>query len=449
MAHGIKVGDSVHIPFVNKTGVVINVIPKEKTRGLFVSGKYDSLLIEFVDGTSQSWSARDVEKVASNGAVAPGGPAPEDKQPDRPRHASPIKIVIFKHKNNPRLVITVKAYPSMSIAEIDNPQNVRFPYVVGQVLNMGHRTWACNNGYLVNDEDPCPEKKIFGMRAKDIPQGHPLRHLYPGKFRVDGGPVDSDGMSGTDGVLKFNDGTSIIWNKKNYVVFNYEDLYLENGEDWVLDGISTGIVVSDKPITIDDYLKQRIKQKLMPNNPPDNIEKIGDVFFNDERVIKFMEVPEGRTLKPIDKNKWFFFFDLDTHSSKFYSYGHKYKNTDITIKDKTFLENTQYKNTYYFSSVVSEQYKYYDIKFYVSLTFTGLVSNDTINKISLAVFQTFDQFIDWCKRLPKGEKISSQISYEITYWENPSHRNYYKPQTDTGIVDIDSKKLVSEIKLVL
>jgi len=35
----------------------------------------------------------------------------------------------------------------------------------------------------MDGKDMCPEPKIFGMRAKDIPQGHPLRSIYPGKFR--------------------------------------------------------------------------------------------------------------------------------------------------------------------------------------------------------------------------------------------------------------------------
>ena len=103
----------------------------------------------------------------------------------------------------------------MSIAEIENPFNVRFPYFVGQVLNMGHRTWACNNGYLVNDEDPCPEKKIFGMRAKDIPQGHPLRHLYPGKFRVDGG-IAANGAEVDAGLERVKE----IQKKYNYSVLD-------------------------------------------------------------------------------------------------------------------------------------------------------------------------------------------------------------------------------------
>jgi hypothetical protein len=44
-------------------------------------------------------------------------------------------------------------------------------------------TWACNNGFKIDGKDPCPEKKIFGIRAKDIPQGHELRMLFPNKFR--------------------------------------------------------------------------------------------------------------------------------------------------------------------------------------------------------------------------------------------------------------------------
>ena len=131
--------------------------------------------------------------LTAEAGAAVGQEAPDDNRGPKP---SAAKIVVFKHKNNPRLVITVKAYPSMSIAEIINPQNIRFPYVVGQVLNMGHRTWACNNGYLVNEEDPCPEKRVMGIKVSDIPAGHPLRHIYPGKFRADGG-----GVKASDGYL--------------------------------------------------------------------------------------------------------------------------------------------------------------------------------------------------------------------------------------------------------
>jgi hypothetical protein len=48
---------------------------------------------------------------------------------------------------------------------------------------MGMKTWACNNGFKWNGEDPCPEEKLFGIRKKDIPQGHELRMMFPHKFR--------------------------------------------------------------------------------------------------------------------------------------------------------------------------------------------------------------------------------------------------------------------------
>jgi hypothetical protein len=36
---------------------------------------------------------------------------------------------------------------------------------------------------MMDQLDPCPEEKIFGIRKKDIPMGHELRFLYPHKFR--------------------------------------------------------------------------------------------------------------------------------------------------------------------------------------------------------------------------------------------------------------------------
>jgi hypothetical protein len=93
------------------------------------------------------------------------------------------KTYIFTHKNNPRMEIVVKLLPNMKIVDIDNDKGIRFPYSVGQILNMGHKTWACNNNYLVNGVDVCPEKKVFGIKVSDIPQNHPLRHIYPGKFK--------------------------------------------------------------------------------------------------------------------------------------------------------------------------------------------------------------------------------------------------------------------------
>jgi hypothetical protein len=36
---------------------------------------------------------------------------------------------------------------------------------------------------MINDEDPCPEEKIFGIKKSHIPKGHELRLLFPGKFK--------------------------------------------------------------------------------------------------------------------------------------------------------------------------------------------------------------------------------------------------------------------------
>ena len=69
------------------------------------------------------------------------------------------------------------------IKDIENNSGVRFPWVENQPYNRSIETWCCTNGFLLNGKDCCPEEKIFGMRAKDIPQGHELRMLYPNKFR--------------------------------------------------------------------------------------------------------------------------------------------------------------------------------------------------------------------------------------------------------------------------
>jgi hypothetical protein len=39
------------------------------------------------------------------------------------------------------------------------------------------------NNRMVKQEDTCPEEKVAGIRVKDIPAGHPLRIMYPSKFR--------------------------------------------------------------------------------------------------------------------------------------------------------------------------------------------------------------------------------------------------------------------------
>lgn len=69
------------------------------------------------------------------------------------------------------------------ITSIENNSGVRFHYSIGQHWNRSIETWACNNGFKIDGEDPCPEEKIFGIRKKDIPMGHELRMMYPSKFR--------------------------------------------------------------------------------------------------------------------------------------------------------------------------------------------------------------------------------------------------------------------------
>jgi hypothetical protein len=88
--------------------------------------------------------------------------------------------ITLASKQNRDIIFTVKGG---RIESIENNAGLRFPYSIGQSYNMGMKTWACNNGFKCNGEDPCPEEKIFGIREKDIPQGHELRLLFPHKFR--------------------------------------------------------------------------------------------------------------------------------------------------------------------------------------------------------------------------------------------------------------------------
>jgi hypothetical protein len=93
------------------------------------------------------------------------------------------KEVVFTNKRNPRLEIIVTKSPDGRIVNIENVTGMRFPFSVGQILNRTAEVWACNNNFLMDGKDTCPEKKIFGVRAKDVPQGHEWRHIFPNKFR--------------------------------------------------------------------------------------------------------------------------------------------------------------------------------------------------------------------------------------------------------------------------
>jgi len=90
--------------------------------------------------------------------------------------------VIFTHKRNPNLEIAVTKSLDGRIINIENNSSIRFPFSVGQILNRNVEVWACNNNFLMDNKSTCPEKKIFGVRTKDVPQGHEWRHIYPNKF---------------------------------------------------------------------------------------------------------------------------------------------------------------------------------------------------------------------------------------------------------------------------
>lgn len=92
--------------------------------------------------------------------------------------------MVFTSKNNSYIKITVKLDPSGRIEEIEKSgRSIRFPFSIGQLMTRNIETWACNNNMLIDGQDPCPEEKVFGIRKKDIPHGHPLRMMYPSKFK--------------------------------------------------------------------------------------------------------------------------------------------------------------------------------------------------------------------------------------------------------------------------
>jgi hypothetical protein len=90
--------------------------------------------------------------------------------------------VKFTNKRNPRLEIVVTKSPDGRITEIENKTGMRFPFSIGQILNRTAEVWACNNNFLMDGKDTCPDKKIFGVKTKDVPQGHEWRHIFPHKF---------------------------------------------------------------------------------------------------------------------------------------------------------------------------------------------------------------------------------------------------------------------------
>lgn len=91
------------------------------------------------------------------------------------------RVHTFESKRT-RRTITVKVQDGR-ITEVENDSGVRFPFQVGQMWNRNTEVWACNNNFFLDGEDTCPEEKIFGVRAKDVPMGHEWRTLFPNKFK--------------------------------------------------------------------------------------------------------------------------------------------------------------------------------------------------------------------------------------------------------------------------
>lgn len=93
------------------------------------------------------------------------------------------RTIVFQKEINPAIKITIKVGRDGRISDIDNLHKIRFPYVKGQPFNRGLETWASVNGFLMDGKNVGPEKKIFGVKASDYPAGHPVRIMYPNKFR--------------------------------------------------------------------------------------------------------------------------------------------------------------------------------------------------------------------------------------------------------------------------
>lgn len=73
-------------------------------------------------------------------------------------NALPEREVVFVNKRNPRLSFSVFKTPNGRITRIENC-SVRFPFHVGQIFNRSIEVWACNNNFLMDGKDTCPEKK--------------------------------------------------------------------------------------------------------------------------------------------------------------------------------------------------------------------------------------------------------------------------------------------------
>lgn len=100
------------------------------------------------------------------------------------------RTMILKHRNFGEIKVELQG---SQIMDVVNNSNTNFPFMTGSSWNRSIESWACNNNFIrietwmnnrmVREINPCPEEKIFGVRAKDVPQGHEWRRIFPNKFR--------------------------------------------------------------------------------------------------------------------------------------------------------------------------------------------------------------------------------------------------------------------------
>ena len=100
------------------------------------------------------------------------------------------KTMIIKHRNFGEIKVELQG---SQIIDVVNNSNVMFPFAVNSSWNMSVETWACRNNFvtietwinnrMAKKEETCPEERVAGIRVKDIPHGHPLRMMYPSKFK--------------------------------------------------------------------------------------------------------------------------------------------------------------------------------------------------------------------------------------------------------------------------
>ena len=95
------------------------------------------------------------------------------------------QLLVFTSKRRKEISISIEL-KNGRIHKINNLYNFRFPFKEGQHFNRNIEVWACNNGFFMDGKDTCPEKKIFGVKTKDVPKGHEWRSIFPNKFENGG-----------------------------------------------------------------------------------------------------------------------------------------------------------------------------------------------------------------------------------------------------------------------